>query len=255
MADSYVKPGQPCSKRDYRTINKRLSFVLGCIGEDKGNLIILDIGTGYGVYRSHLLSKSACYIGIDVDESGLKRAQEDDRGADLVLMSAEHLAFKDDLFDIVLLIEVLEHVKDDRKALEEIHRVLKPGGLAILTAPNKLFPFETHGISIGPRIIGTRGLGFPLLPYLPTPLRERIANARVYTAGNLTKLLTAVDLRLDCVDFIGPSLDKLRINFSGLRIDTPVDLLSRLIYRWESMPVARSILTTIIVCCEKVKET
>jgi ubiquinone/menaquinone biosynthesis C-methylase UbiE len=107
-----------------------------------------------------------------VDESGLKRAQEDDHGADLVLMSAEHLAFKDDLFDIVLLIEVLEHVKDDRKALEEIHRVLKPGGLAILTAPNKLFPFETHGISIGPRIIGTRGLGFPLLPYLPTPLRN-----------------------------------------------------------------------------------
>jgi 2-polyprenyl-3-methyl-5-hydroxy-6-metoxy-1,4-benzoquinol methylase len=71
VADSYVKRGQPCSKRDYRTINKRLSFVLGCIGEDKGNLIILDIGTGYGVYRSHLLSKSACYIGIDVDESGL----------------------------------------------------------------------------------------------------------------------------------------------------------------------------------------
>jgi 2-polyprenyl-3-methyl-5-hydroxy-6-metoxy-1,4-benzoquinol methylase len=44
-----------------------------------------------------------------VNEVGLKRAQEDDSGADLVLISAERLAFKDDLFDIVLLIEVLEH--------------------------------------------------------------------------------------------------------------------------------------------------
>jgi len=45
------------------------------------------------------------------------------------------LPFADDSFDVVLCNHVLEHVRDDRKAMREIHRVLRPGGWAILQAP------------------------------------------------------------------------------------------------------------------------
>jgi ubiquinone/menaquinone biosynthesis C-methylase UbiE len=96
-------------------------------------------------------------------------------------MSAEDLKFRENIFDTVLMIEVLEHIPDDMKALKEAYRVLKPGGKLIITAPNKLFPFETHGFRIGQRAYGTKGLGFPVLPFLPEQLRRNIANARVYT--------------------------------------------------------------------------
>lgn len=46
-----------------------------------------------------------------------------------------HLHFKDDSFDLVLCNHVLEHVKDDSKAISEIFRVTKPGGKAILMVP------------------------------------------------------------------------------------------------------------------------
>lgn len=52
-----------------------------------------------------------------------------------VKMDIHHMPFEDNRFDVVLCNHVLEHVQDDRQALKEIHRVLKPGGFAILQIP------------------------------------------------------------------------------------------------------------------------
>jgi 2-polyprenyl-3-methyl-5-hydroxy-6-metoxy-1,4-benzoquinol methylase len=54
-------------------------------------------------------------------------------------------------FDAVTTIEVLEHVRDLDRSIAEVHRVLKPGGRFLITSPNRLFPFETHGFLIGGR--------------------------------------------------------------------------------------------------------
>ncbi len=48
----------------------------------------------------------------------------------------EQIPFKDNTFDAVLMIEVIEHVEDDRAVVDEIFRVLKPGGVLIATTPN-----------------------------------------------------------------------------------------------------------------------
>lgn len=50
-------------------------------------------------------------------------------------MDIHHMPFQDDSFDVVLCNHVLEHVNDDRLALREIYRVLRPGGWAILQSP------------------------------------------------------------------------------------------------------------------------
>lgn len=135
------------------------------------------------------------------------------RNVSLIQMSAENLEFKDNMFDAVLMIEVLEHIYDDKKAINEVYRVLKPNGKLIVTAPNKFFPFETHGFRIKLRIYGTKGLGFPLLPFLPERLRRNIANARVYTPLHLKRMLVDEGFSLNQIDFFGPALDQLEINF------------------------------------------
>lgn len=58
-----------------------------------------------------------------------------------VFGNGEHLPFKPGTFDVVLMIEVIEHIERDREALIEIHNVLKPGGILIVTTPNgETFP-------------------------------------------------------------------------------------------------------------------
>jgi ubiquinone/menaquinone biosynthesis C-methylase UbiE len=247
----YVEPGKACTEQDdhYR-INKRLKFIFSCVSE-KDNLHILDIGTGNGVYRSALLPHAARYIGIDVNESGLRQALLNDGTAELVLSSAEQLCFKDNLFDVALLIEVLEHIPDDTKALLEAYRVLKPGGIAIITAPNKLFPFETHSVKIRSKEIDTSGLGFPLVPYLPTAVREHVATARGYTPEKFKKILTATGFLLSDVVFIGPTLEHLRINLPKSVKDKAVNGLIRLTNKVERTPYLNTFLTTIVACCRK----
>lgn len=242
-----------CTEQHRNTISKRLQFISSCIHQ-KNSLHILDIGTGYGVYRSALLPQAARYIGIDVNLSGLREARRNDKTAELLLSSAEQLCFKDNLFDVTLLIEVLEHIHDDKEALKEIYRVLKPGGVAIITAPNKLFPFETHGFRIRSKQIGTRGLGFPLLPFLPTAVREHFANARVYTPAGFKKILTATGFQLCDVAFIGPNLDQLRINLGRPRIDKTVNGLSRFVDKMESTPYVNTFLSTMVGCCRKTEK-
>jgi len=56
----------------------------------------------------------------------------------------EQLPFQNDTFDAILLIEAIEHIGPDREAIKEIHRVLRPGGVLVLTTPNgDTFPRPT----------------------------------------------------------------------------------------------------------------
>jgi SAM-dependent methyltransferase len=62
------------------------------------------------------------------------------------MMDAQKMDFPDNIFDIVILTEVLEHIPDDKKAAKEIIRVLKPGGYLLLTVPHlERVPLK-HGI-------------------------------------------------------------------------------------------------------------
>lgn len=85
---------------------------------------ILDIApnraTGY------IFNKNLCknYISIDLDSP-----------VAMCNMDLTSLAFRDNKFDLIICFHVLEHIKNDTKAIEEIYRVLKPDGAAILQVP------------------------------------------------------------------------------------------------------------------------
>lgn len=98
---------------------------------------ILDVGCGKKPYQS--LFKGAFYIGIDIEGGGhFDQAKIVDK-----FYNGTDIPFPDNNFDIVICTEVMEHVADPEKLLNEIHRVLKLNGKIFLTMP---FVWNEHEI-------------------------------------------------------------------------------------------------------------
>jgi SAM-dependent methyltransferase len=111
----------------------------------------------------------------------------------VVNAAGEGLPFPDGTFDLILSHEVLEHVRDDRQAVVEMVRALKPGGRVVLFVPNRCYPFETHGIYWQGRY---RFGNIPLVNYLPSRWRDRLApHVRVYTRRDLAVLFAGLPVR------------------------------------------------------------
>lgn len=103
---------------------------------------VLDCGCGTGFYlmvMSRLWDLSP--VGLDIDPERLRQAREHGVSAELVCGDAEQLPFPDDSFDAVLMTEVLEHLRDDGRALAEAMRVLRPRGLLAVSVPHARYPF------------------------------------------------------------------------------------------------------------------
>jgi ubiquinone/menaquinone biosynthesis C-methylase UbiE len=122
---------------------RRLRMILDAAGElCRGSL--LEAGCGVGMYVDHLGPHVEKVVGFDVELERLQEAHQ--RSDQLACAVGEALPFASQSYELVLSNEVLEHVQDDRQAVREMVRVLKPGGRLIVFCPNRGYPFETHGI-------------------------------------------------------------------------------------------------------------
>lgn len=100
---------------------------------------ILDIGSGAGQILGHLLKESkpsATIVGADLSIQMMRRARMRLKSHRPALLSADvtHLPFEDGAFDCVTCGWVIEHLPDPKPGLEEIRRVLRPGGSLLLLA-------------------------------------------------------------------------------------------------------------------------
>jgi len=94
---------------------------------------ILEIGCGTGATMKELEGRGLV-VGMDISPLALGRCVE--KGIDTVCAAdGALLPYRDEQFDVVISIDVLEHIDDDVSALQEIRRVCKPGGVAIFTVP------------------------------------------------------------------------------------------------------------------------
>jgi SAM-dependent methyltransferase len=113
--------------------------------DDLAGLIALDIGCSAGFIADELAHDGADTIGVDIDEPGLAAAQRSfGRQVRFVLTSGDALPFPDDALDVVVFNHIYEHVVDPDAVLTEIHRVLKPAGVAYLGLGNKYQVMEPH---------------------------------------------------------------------------------------------------------------
>lgn len=97
---------------------------------------VLDLGCGDGSTSGPwITSRGSSYLGVDVSNSGVETARGRGLNAS-VIEDAADTGLPGDTFDVVTCIEVLEHLFLPLEAAREIHRVLKPGGIVIVTTPN-----------------------------------------------------------------------------------------------------------------------
>ncbi len=100
-----------------------------------GTRVGVDIGCGTG-YTAKVLDSHWRTVGVDISADSLRFCQR--RGlkrVSLVDMTRLSLPFKADSFDFILALDVIEHLEDDFHALRECQRVLKAGGVLIITVP------------------------------------------------------------------------------------------------------------------------
>ncbi len=103
---------------------------------------ILDVGCGTGANMS-AFSRLALTIGIDTSMDAVHFCKK--RGIETVAVSpVEDLPFAPGAFDIVTVLDVLEHTEDDLKCLREIHRVSRTAGLILITVPAYGFLWSEH---------------------------------------------------------------------------------------------------------------
>ncbi|HAA14516.1 MAG TPA: SAM-dependent methyltransferase [Cytophagales bacterium] len=98
---------------------------------------LLEIGCGEGRGVELLAPKSSGYVALDKIGEVIEKLKQQHPEVDFrqaVVPPFEGIA--DNSFDTIVTFQVIEHIKPDRKFLEEIHRVLRPGGKAIVTTPN-----------------------------------------------------------------------------------------------------------------------
>lgn len=116
----------------------KLMYQLAC-EYCKKNDQILDLGCGLG-WGANLLSGKGMVKAIDIDKKTIQRARKryfKNKKVKFIQADAINLSFKDQQFDIVVSIENIEHVKNWRKYVKEVKRVLKKDGLLFLTTPNR----------------------------------------------------------------------------------------------------------------------
>ncbi len=170
-----AETGEKILSRRY-TLAGRLSRILKRGGR------LLDAGCGNGAQTALFVQDFKQVIGVDVQVHPMAQSTVD---AGWVAAAGEYLPFKSESMDAITSFEVLEHVNDPHEAVREFYRVLKPGGQAVISVPNKWWVFETHGAYL-PLLPWNR---VPFFSWLPTPLHERWAKARIYTRRRLYNLL------------------------------------------------------------------
>jgi SAM-dependent methyltransferase len=97
-----------------------------------GKKRVLDIGCGAGNMFHHL-ARYGAVVGVDNNPKPLAIARE--RGYDVREGTAEHLPIDDESFDLIALLDTVEHCEDDMAALRECYRICTPGGHLVITVP------------------------------------------------------------------------------------------------------------------------
>ena len=146
---------------------KYLSHFKHCVDDAK---VILDVGCGVGAFSKALAHQPLLVIALDIKRRPLREIENP--YIEKVCADAHHLPLSDGSVDCVLSLSLLEHLENPQRCVEELYRVLRYGGTAIIQLPNLQYPFEPH-------------TKWPLLCLMPKRLQSRILKMIGYPYINM----------------------------------------------------------------------
>lgn len=159
---------------------------------------VLEVGCGEGYGTALLAGGARLVLGLDYDAATVAHARTAYPQASFVRANLAALPVSGDSCDAIVTLQVIEHVWNHPEFLRECRRVLRPGGLLLVTTPNRL--------TFSP------GLDAPLNPF----------HTREFTARELSELLVSCGFDIDCVAGLhaGPRLRRLDRDHGGSFVAT-----------------------------------
>jgi SAM-dependent methyltransferase len=150
-------------QEDYQAAN--VATVRAAVRGQFGGKRLLDLGSGMGGLAVALARQGADIVGMDYNPAYCRiarlRARRHGVHLPLLVGAGEQLPLPDTAFDVVINLDVLEHVADPERVVSEIARVLKPGGACLTSAPNRFAFRDAH-------------YHLPGINWLPRPWAEAI---------------------------------------------------------------------------------
>lgn len=136
-----------------------ISVLSDAINKPLENLTTLNVGGSAGIIDEYLSRYFSHVTGIDIDEKAILYAKTNfqKEGLTFEIGDAMNMKYEANSFDVVICSQVYEHVPDAAMLMQEMFRVLKPGGAIYFSAGNRLMFNEPH-------------YNLPLLSVLPRPL-------------------------------------------------------------------------------------
>jgi len=165
----------------YRTV---LAVINETIHDDR-EIKILDYGCGVGAVSLFLADRGNDVIGIDISGKAVKTAN---KSAELMQLAEQAIFYtvdkgikkiKNQKFDLIICIEVIEHVEDDKGLLSYFARLLKKGGLLIISTPSVNAPLYKMGLA--------------------EKFDKRVGHLRRYDSRNLVGMLRNTGFRVENV--------------------------------------------------------
>ncbi|ADC66505.1 Methyltransferase type 11 [Ferroglobus placidus DSM 10642] len=177
-----------------KTVFRVLSWILRHPFSNHKTIAILDVGCNDGRFTDYYYKtalremKKPFVVGLDI---ALKTPSVVvSQNIHFLKADARNLSLKDESFDLIISTEVIEHFIEGEQFIRECYRVLKPGGILLLTTPNRS-RFTALPRSLISKIKGKR--------YVPGPTDEHL---REYTSNELINILKNVGFNVILLDYI-----------------------------------------------------
>lgn len=115
-------------------LNDRTAYAFRLIPEcDK----LLDLGCGAGDTANEYFAKAKEVYGVEIKKDAIEKGKVKFPKIKFFLANDEKQPFKNDFFDVVVMTDIFEHVRNETVMIEEVHRILKKNGYLIFSVPHK----------------------------------------------------------------------------------------------------------------------